>query len=99
MKKLWNLVSYLHRYAVCYLANQKFPFHIVNNGNFVKFLNVLKNHGPLIENRLTFSLFYSISNTNYFFISSNLHSKIKVIKTTCIKCRYYLFIYITEFCM
>ena len=73
--------------AVCYLANQEFPFrgHSVsstslNNGNFVKFLNVLKNHGPLLENQLNFSLCYLISNTNRFFVSSNLYSKIKVIK-------------------
>jgi hypothetical protein len=90
--------------TVCYLANQEFPFrgHSVsstslNNGNFVKFLNVLKNRGPLIEKHLNFSLCYLISNTNRLFVSSNLYSKIEVIKTTCIKCRHDLFIYVIEF--
>ena len=41
--------------AVCSLANQEFPFRghssssaSLNNGNFVKFLNALKNHDPLL---------------------------------------------------
>jgi hypothetical protein len=51
----------LHRFidAVCYVAKQEFPFRSHNEsptslvkGNFVEFLNVLKNHGTLVENHL-----------------------------------------------
>jgi len=51
----------LHRFidAVCYLANQEFPFQGHNmlptsliKGNFVEFRSVLKNRGALLVNHL-----------------------------------------------
>jgi hypothetical protein len=45
--------------AVCSLASREFPFRghdkpstSLNTRNFAQYLNVLKNHFPLLENRL-----------------------------------------------
>ena len=43
--------------AVCYLADQELPFRghdgssiLLNIGNFLELLNVLKNFGPILDN-------------------------------------------------
>jgi len=50
--------------AVCSLADHELPFRsrdesatVLNKGHFVIFLNVLKKHGPLRENRLNLATF------------------------------------------
>jgi len=57
--------------AVCYVADQELPFRghddssiLLNVGNFLELLKVLKNFGPLLEKSYEVSNCYLMSNKN-----------------------------------